>query len=458
MANTLTNGVLPTPESLTSENPLPMLTSSLPDIHRLLPQCPDSEKGVLSSLILSPVEVHALCSEQGVAPEHFHLPAHAITFGVLSALALDAKPFDFVTVTAALREAGKLDAVGGAAFISGLSTYLPTAANVQYYLDILREKHLARTIIKIGTHFAARAYDDTETAENLASEAHSALTGLLVKKSKRQTVKETILEIVKELGSGEADGEIVKTGVAGVDGALDLYRGDLLIISAPTSCGKSALANQMLITAAVENGSRVAFYPLEMRQKQTLKRAIAVRSGNNPKYVRTLLNNAKHPEAQAYADAAAQSLMAACADLIKAPIHMRDDLYSLESIIADIRAEHGAQPFDFVCIDYLQLIRCQGRFERKQLQIAEITQRLKMVANELNLVVIVPSQQNKDGGTREAQDAEMDASSLIKIHADEEAKDVQPGRVEIWKQREGARHVDLPIKFNGLLTRFDLAT
>ena len=434
------------------------LDSFLPDIQRLLPQCAETEKAILSSLMLSPVEVYAMCSEQGISADFFHIPAHATTYGVLASLAQDSKPFDFITVTGALRDAGKLESVGGAPFITEIATFLPTAANVQYYLDILREKHLMRQIIRVGTHFAARAYTDTETAENLAHEAHSALTGLLVKKSKRQTVKETILEIVKELGSGEADGEIVKTGVIGVDGVLDLYRGDLLIISAPTSCGKSALANQMLITAAVENGSRVAFYPLEMRQKQTLKRAIAVRSGNNPKYVRTLLNNAKHPEAQSYANAAAESLMAACADLIKAPIHMRDDLYSLEAIIADIRAEHGVRPFDFICIDYLQLIRCQGRFERRQLQIAEITQRLKMTANEMNCVVIVPSQQSRDGSTREAQDAEMDASSLIKIHADTESEDVKPGRIEIWKQREGARHVDLKLKFNGLLTRFEPET
>jgi len=431
------------------------LDSFLPDIHRLLPQCPETEKAVLSSLVLSPVEVYSICSEQGITPDFFHIPAHATTYGVLASLAQDAKPFDFVTITAALRDAGKLESVGGAPFISSLSTFMPTAANVQYHLDILREKHMMRLIIRVGTHFAARAYTDTESAENLAHEAHGALTGLLVKKSKRQTVKETILEIVTELGSGESDGEIVNTGVIGIDGVLDLYRGDLLIISAPTSCGKSALANQMLITASVENGSRVAFYPLEMRQKATLKRAIAVRSGNNPKYVRTLLNNAKHPEAQNYANAAAESLMTACADLIKAPIHMRDDLYSLESIIADIRAEHGVRPFDLICIDYLQLIRCQGRFERRQLQIAEITQRLKMTANEMNCVIIVPSQQSRDGSTREAQDAEMDASSLIKIHADADSEDVKPGRIEIWKQREGARHVDLKLKFNGLLTRWE---
>jgi hypothetical protein len=81
-----------------------------------------------------------------------------------------------------------------------------------------------------------------------------------------------------------------------------------------------------------------------------------------------------------------------------------------------------------------------------------------MTANEMNCVVIVPSQQSRDGSTREAQDAEMDASSLIKIHADTESGDVKPGRIEIWKQREGARHVDLKLKFNGLLTRFEPET
>lgn len=431
--------------------------SYLPDVHRLLPQCQDSEKAVLASFMLSPVEVYAMASAQGVDHGHFHIEAHSIIFGTLANLAQSAKPFDFVTITAALREIGKLDAVGGAAQISSLTSFLPTAANVQYYLDIVKTKHLARRLILIGTNFAARAYDDTEDAEKLAHEAHSAFTGLLCKKSKRQTIKDVIMEIVAELASGAPDGEIVKTGIAALDAKIDLYRGDLCVISAPTSCGKSALAGQIAVTAAVQNGSRVAFYPLESRQKQVLKRAIATRSGFNVKYVRTLINKANNPEAQRYADEAAEKVTKACKELISASIHMRDDLFNLDAIIADIRAEHGVMPFDFVAIDYLQLIRTSGRFERRQLQIADITQRLKHLANELNCVVILPSQQNRDGSTREAADAENDAPALIKIEGetDEKTKDIKPGRISVWKSREGARGEDILLQFNGLLTMWE---
>ena len=280
-----------------------------------------------------------------------------------------------------------------------------------------------------------------------------------MEKTKRQTVKETIKEILREMMTGHADGEIMPTGISELDTKLSLYRGDLLIISAPTSCGKSALANQILITSALDLGARVAFYPLEMRQKQTLKRALAMRARVNVKYARSIVNNAKGEEAEKYADEIVGKIKDAAVKISNARIHIRDDLYALESIIADIRAEHAKGAFDFIAIDYLQLIRITGKFERRQLQIAEITQRLKMVANELDCVIIVPSQQNKEGGTREAGDAENDASALIKIDAEVATNgDISPGRMSIWKQREGARGVDLNFTFNGLLTLFEPKT
>lgn len=428
----------------------------MPDIHRLLPQDAEAEKALLSCLAISPAEIFVLCGQHEISTQHFHIPAHAHIFSALSSMAVEGKPIDFVTLLAELKKSGVSEQSGGAALISELFTFgAGLVGNTEYYIEILREKHLARELIRIGTKYAAKAYDDTENASELAAEAHSQFTALLTPKKTRKTIKESIIEIVRELQSGTPDGEIVRTGVAEVDAKLDLYRGDLLVITAPTSCGKSALANQMLITAAVELKSRVAFYPLEMRKKQTLKRALAVRSGNNPKYVRTLLLNAKTEEATRYANQAFAKLSEACSEIVQAPIHMRDDLHTLEGILADIRAESARGQFDLIAIDYLQLIRCAGKFERRQLQIAEITQRLKIAANELNCVIIVPSQQNKDGGTREAQDAENDASALIKIHPDEDAEDIQPGRIEIWKQREGARHVNLALTFNGLLTRFE---
>lgn len=434
------------------------MISYLPDIHRLLPQSPDSEKGVLASLVLAPTQVRKLCSDHGITKAHFHIPAHATVYAALTELCDNGTPVDFLTVTKLLQSRAELEAVGGGAFISELHTFLPTAANAAHYIEHVKRDFMAREIIRIGTEYAARAYEVTEDPEKLAGEAHSAFTGLLVKKSKRQTVRELLQEIMLELQNGQPNGEIIRTGLDWMDEKLDIYRGDLLVVTAPTSCGKSALSNQLAISAAL-TGKRVALYPLEMRQKQILVRSLNTVSGYNVKFAKKVFEG---NGGDAYKATVFTALKDAAVALASANIHMRDDLYSLESIIADIRAEHAVNPFTFITIDYLQLIRTAKKTDRRQLELAYITQTLKQVANELDCAVIVPSQVNKEGGTREAQDAENDASAIIKIHPDLDSEnengkagDVKPGRVEIWKQREGARHVDLDVKFNGPLTRFE---
>jgi len=153
-----------------------------------------------------------------------------------------------------------------------------------------------------------------------------------------------------------------------------------------------------------------------------------------------------------------ENFMTTARTIAALPIHMRDDLSLWEQIRADLRAEHVRQPFGFVMIDYLQLIQSNVRHQSRQLAIAEITQGAKLLAKELDCVICLPSQQNKDGGTREAQDAENDASALVKIHGEEnEHKEMRPGRITVWKQREGERHIVLPLAFNPIMTRFDYA-
>lgn len=432
------------------------IATYLPDVHRLLPSSPECEKGVLASFLLAPVEVSQILAGEGIGENYFHVPAHGKIFSLFQSLQSDGKPLDFVSLTTHFHADGSLESIGGAGFLTSLYTFLPTAGNVRFYVEAVKRDYLAREIIRVGTLYAAQAYDPGADVKTLAAGFHGALTALLVEKTKRQTVKECLNEILRELNSGHADGEIVPTGIPELDIKLSLYRGDLLIISAPTSCGKSALAAQVLITAALDRGCRVAFYPLEMRQKQTIKRALAMRSTVNVKYVRKLVMEARGQEAEKYAAERVKMVMDAAKELAAAKLYIRDDLYSLDAILADIRAEHGKHPFDFIAIDYLQLIRITGKFERRQLQIAEITQRLKMMANELDCVVIVPSQQNKDGGTREAGDAENDASALIKIDAEvADNGDISPGRISCWKQREGPRGIDFNLTFNGLLTRFE---
>ena len=426
----------------------------LPDIHRLLPSSPDAEKGVLSSFMLSPVEVAQVCALEGIHAGKFHIPANAKIFSAMMAITEKGTPVDFVTVTTALRDAGCLDSVGGAGYITELFTFLPTAAAVKFYTAAVNRADLSRQVIRIGTEYAARAYDASEDPENLAGEAHGALTGLLVKKSKRQSVKDSLNEILAEAANGKDDSGIIRTGIREIDDRLRLFRGNLLIISAPTSCGKSALSLQIASSMAMQ-GHRVAIYTLEMSQKETLTRMIAQIGGNNSEYVRKAVALTGLAPTD-YTKRICQEFKDAIMQILKARIHIRDDLNRAEDIFADFRAEHAREPFEYGLIDYLQIMRSSGRYERKQLQIADITQRAKALAIECGTLICIPSQVNKDGGTREAEDAENDASALLKITGEKDAKgNVTPDRVSIWKQRAGARHVDIPLKFNGVLTRFD---
>src|SRR5438046_3129204 len=145
----------------------------LPDTHRLLPQSPDAERGVLSSFLLAPREVGGMCAEKQIKKEHFFIPAHADIYATLLELWDANKPIDFITLTQVLRDRSNLDKVGGAAFVTELFTFLPTAANAGYYIEILQEKYTLREIIKVCTEYAARGYDEQDDVPNLLNDVEA---------------------------------------------------------------------------------------------------------------------------------------------------------------------------------------------------------------------------------------------------------------------------------------------
>src|SRR4051812_33521004 len=131
--------------------------SYLPDIHRLLPQSPDAEQGVLSSCLLAPRDVIGLCVEKKIDSYYFHIPSHGTIYLALLDMWNNGQTIDFITLTQYLRDRGRLEEVGGAAFVTSLFTFLPTAANAGFYLETLESKHTLRGIIQVGTEYAARA-------------------------------------------------------------------------------------------------------------------------------------------------------------------------------------------------------------------------------------------------------------------------------------------------------------
>src|SRR5437667_3644021 len=142
------------------------LTSSSQDIHRSPPHSVEAEQGVLGSMLISPREIIAECVEK-INEAYFYIPAHQTIYTVLVELWNAGQGIDLITFTQLLRDRSLLDAVGGAAFVTSLFTFVPTAANVGYYLEIVRDKYILREIISAATGSVRRASEEQDGVNNL---------------------------------------------------------------------------------------------------------------------------------------------------------------------------------------------------------------------------------------------------------------------------------------------------
>src|SRR6201981_1638198 len=141
-------------------------TGSAQDIHRTPPHSMEAEQGVLGSMLISPRETIAECVEK-INEEYFYVPAHQTIYNVLVDLWNAGEGIDLITFTQVLRDRKLLDPVGGAAFVTSLFTFVPTAANVGYYLEIVRDKYILRQIIAAATESVRRAYEEQDEVRNL---------------------------------------------------------------------------------------------------------------------------------------------------------------------------------------------------------------------------------------------------------------------------------------------------
>ena len=217
-----------------------------PDSHRMLPSSPDAEQGVLSSFLLSPLAVGGFCAEAGATAKSFHIPAHALIFATLLEMWDAQKPIDAITVTETLRGRNQLDQVGGPAFLTQLNGFLPTAANAEYYLDIVLQKHSLREIIRVCTEFAFRSYEEQENVSGLLDEAETNIFKIAQERFKAKTVgmKDHVMSAISSIQElYERRGSItgLPTGLAELDKMTDgLHAAEMIVIAARPSMGKTA--------------------------------------------------------------------------------------------------------------------------------------------------------------------------------------------------------------------------
>src|SRR5713226_3535012 len=247
--------------------------ASSQDIHRAPPHSVEAEQGVLGSMLLSPRETIAECVEK-INEEYFYVPAHQTIYNVLVDLWNAGQAIDLITFTQVLRDRNLLETVGGAAAVTSLFTFVPTAANVGYYLEIVRDKYILRQIIATSTESVRRAYEEQEEVNDLLDEVEQRIFAVGEDRFKGQmlSMKEQVmstLESIEKLFENKGAITGVSTGFRDFDKLTSgLHSSEMIVIAARPSMGKTALAMNIAEHAAIQLKLPVAIFSLEMSAQQ----------------------------------------------------------------------------------------------------------------------------------------------------------------------------------------------
>ncbi len=442
---------------------------------RGFPQAPDAERGVLSSMLLTPNVVIDLCVEKGVTREAFYIPAHAEIYEALVEIQRANRPVDFITLAQHLRDRNKLDQVGGGPYLNDLFVYLPTGANVSYYVDILLEKHVLRQIISVCTEYSKRSYEEQDEPERLLDEVEQSIFNIAKDRFKGKTpsMKEMVMKAIGDIQQlYERRGQItgLATGFKALDQMTDgLHGGEMFVIAARPSMGKTALAMNIAEHIAVDLGKAVAVFSLEMSAQQLVQRVVCSLARVSLKGIRDgFLSERSFP-----------SITAAAAKLAGAKMFIDDTsgltILELRAKARRLKAQHDIAA---IFVDYLQLLRSNSKRaqDNRQLEIAEISAGLKALSKELNIPVVVLAQLNRNpesrtgeskgrprlSDLRESGSIEQDADIVALLVREEyyADNDEQRGELEgkasliIAKQRNGPVG-DVPLTFLKEFTRFE---
>jgi replicative DNA helicase len=369
-------------------------TASAQDIHRAPPHSVEAEQGVLGSMLISPRETIAECVEK-INEEYFYIPAHQTIYEVLVELWNAGQAIDLITFTQVLRDRNLLDTVGGAAFVTSLFTFVPTAANVGYYLEIVRDKYILRQIIATSTESVRRAFEEQEEVNDLLDEVEQRIFAVGEDRFKGQmlSMKEQVmstLESIEKLFENKGAITGVSTGFRDFDKLTSgLHSSEMIVIAARPSMGKTALAMNIAEHAAIQLKLPVAIFSLEMSAQQLVQRMLCSRARVNLAKTRDgFLSEADFPK-----------LTNAASKLAEAKIFIDDSAgLSILELRAKARRLKAQQDVQLIVVDYLQLLRSTSRRaqDNRQLEISEISAGLKGLAKELRIPIVVVAQLNRN--------------------------------------------------------------
>ena len=413
------------------------------------PNSREAEISVLGAMLQDATVV--LRAVESLKPEDFYLAEHQEIYRAMADLARNHKPIDLTTVVAELGRRGTLDGVGGPAYLARLQGSVPTTANTQSHMEIVREKSTLRQLISAAQEISREAYGQQSPVREILDGAQKSIFDISMNRLEGETLKpvqEVMFNTFREIedlarNHGEVSG--VPTGFVDLDSTLTgLHPGELIIIGARPAMGKTSFAMNIASHASVAKGKTVAVFTLEMPREQIVMRLLCGEAKVNMQKVRKGLLE----------DREWNALAKAMGPLAAAPLYL-DDTAALTPTMLRSRCQRlmmDKGKLDLILVDYLGLMRGDNRVESRQLEVSEISRSLKAIALELKVPIIACAQlsrANKDrvdkrpvlSDLRDSGSIEQDADVVMFLHREEyynpDTEDKNIAEVIIAKQRSG---------------------
>ncbi len=365
------------------------------------PQNAEAEASLLGALLIDTDAIVKIADV--ISPNDFFDKRHERIYQAILHLYEHRQSIDVLTLSDRLKNSGELDSIGGPAYLTELTNFVPTAAHVEQYADIVAQKAMRRRLISASKEITELGYDESRQLQELVEEAESRLFQVSQQHIKQDIISlETILaesfDRLDDLHKDKQKIRGVSTGFKDLDNTLaGFQRSDLVILAARPSMGKTALALNFAHNIAVQSSEPVLIFSLEMSKEQLVDRLLSMESGVDAWALRT--GN--------LTDADFEKIGHAMGTLSEAPIYIDDSPgITISDLRTKARREAHQRPLGLIIVDYLQLMSGGHRFggdgNRVQ-EISEISRGLKGVARELNVPVLALSQLSRSVESRNPQ-------------------------------------------------------
>ena len=443
-------------------------------VDRLPPHSIEAEQGVLGCILLSPNDCINSCIERfKTGSEVFYDLRHRSIYETVVEMYDQKQAIDLITVQQTLRDRHQLDGVGGLSYLASLPDAVPSAANLGYYVDILREKYVLRRMIRTCADVVARAYEHQGEVDQLLDEVERDVLKIAEERVEQTStnIKDLVHAAINKIevyhqNQGMLTG--ISTGFPDFDKmTTGLHEGEMIVIAARPSMGKTSLAMNIAETVALDQKLPVGVFSLEMTAESLVLRMLCSRSRVNLRNITSgFLAERDFPK-----------LTGAAGKMAAAPLYIDDSPgLSILQMRAKARRMHQQYGVRLFIIDYLQLLHSTSRrAENRQQEIADISSGVKALAKELKVPVIVLAQLNREvekeknrkprmSDLRESGAIEQDAdlvAMLYRASNDEDdgpdpSQEAVPVNLLIAKQRNGPTG-DVHLTFLKPYTRFESA-